>query len=148
MNVLDTITAYGNPMVRCIHKTTIELTKDNFLTEKGTCILGIKASKACSDLNNSLKERIKLGVVIKITLKADEVKETFIGYGNKRLTLKSKKDIVFRKSNYICDRTVLINCTKASCDLNRTLIEKLYNPNKKLIVIFQELNDVGRTNER
>jgi hypothetical protein len=140
MNALDVISAFGHPLIKCTHDTTIELTKNSFLTEKGNCILGINASKACFDLNNTLKEKIKLGNVIKVTVKVDELIETFIGYGNRKLTLNSRKDIVFRRSNYTCDRTILISCTKSSHDLNRKLIEKLNNSNKKFTIAFQVIN--------
>ena len=46
MTIIDTIDIMGHPFIQCIHNTTIEITKDNYLTKKGTCILGIKASKA------------------------------------------------------------------------------------------------------
>ena len=51
--------------------------------------------------------------------------------------LLDKNDMVFRKSNFICDRTVLINCTKSSKEIKRELIEKLKDPGKKLSIIFE-----------
>jgi hypothetical protein len=142
MNILDTILAYGHPLVKCSHKTTIELTKEGYLTEKGSCILGIKASKACKDLSAELKEKIRNGDTIRVLIEVDDIVEAFIGYGDEKLNLKSKKDMVFRKSSYICDRTVLINCTKSSMDLNRELIKKLNDPNKRFAIKFQELRRV------
>jgi hypothetical protein len=142
MNILDTILAYGHPLVKCSHRTTIELTKENYLTEKGSCILGINASKACKDLSLELKGRIRSGDAIRVLIEVDDIIETFIGYGDEKLNLKSENDIVFRKSSYICNRTVLINCSKSSMDLNRELIKKLNEPNKKFTIKFQELSKV------
>ncbi len=140
MTVLDKIYAYGHKNILCSHKTTIEITKDKDLTKKGNCIVGINASKACIDLDNRLKENIKTEKKIKIILEVDNLKDYFYGFGHKNLRLLNKKDIVFRKSNYLCDRTVLINCTKSSNDLKQELIEALKHPGKKISIIF-EIND-------
>jgi hypothetical protein len=140
MTILDSINAAGHSLIQCTHSTTIELTKDDYLTKKGTCILGIKASKACYDLNPALKRKIMNGEKIDVVVKVDDVVDCFYGYGNKNLTLLSKKDLVFRKSNYMCDRTILIKCTKSSRDLNRNLIKNLTS-SKKQISIFFNVND-------
>jgi hypothetical protein len=140
MTVLDKINAYGHENILCSHKTTIEITKDKSLTKKGICIVGINASKACYDLDPKLKEAIINENKIKVILEVDNIKDYFYGFGHKNLTLLSKKDMVFRKSEFISDRTVLINCTKSSNDLNQELIEALKHPEKKLTLIF-ELND-------
>lgn len=140
MTVLDSINATGHPFIQCTHSTTIELTKDDYLTEKGTCILGILASKACNDLNSKLKKKIMNGEKIDVVIKVGDNIDSFYGYGNKDLTLLSKRDLVFRKSSYICDRTILINCSKSSRDLNRTLIKNLTNIENQVILIFK-IND-------
>ena len=44
--------------------------------------------------------------------------------------------MVFRKSDYICDRTVLIRCSKASRDLNNKLIDKIKISNKQFLIQF------------
>jgi len=49
---------------------------------------------------------------------------------------------VLRKSSFICDRTILINCTKSSNDLNRDLIEKLKISGNQFIVLFEIEDDV------
>ena len=140
MTILDQIYAYGHKNILCTHKTTIEITKDHDLTSRGNCILGINASKACYDLNKSLKSIIKSGNKVKVTLKVANLTDTFHGYGNKKLTLIDRNDIVFRKSNFICGRTILIRCTKSSNDLNRELINNLNDHEKKITIIF-ELTD-------
>ncbi|MFX1303309.1 MAG: DUF371 domain-containing protein [Promethearchaeota archaeon] len=134
--------AYGHENIFGIHSTTIEVTKDKNLTKKGNCIIGVNATKACFDLSPKLKKNIKNGNKIKITLKIDDLQDSFYGFGSKELKLLDKDDIVFRKSNYICDRTILINCTKTSSELSRELIEKLKNPRNKLSIIF-ELNEIN-----
>jgi len=41
-------------------------------------------------------------------------------------------DMIIRKSNYICSRTLAIQAGKAACDLSRKLVEKLKNPKQKV----------------
>ena len=141
MVILDSINAIGHSLIQCTHNTTIELTKDEYLTKKGTCILGIKASKACHDITPELKRKIVAGEKIEVVIKVGENIDHFYGYGSKKLTLLSTKDLVFRKSNFICDRTILIRCTKSSRDLNRNLIKNLTNSKNHISIVFKD-NDV------
>ena len=140
MAILEKVSACGHENILCTHSTTIEITKEKSVTKKGNCIIGINASKACFDLNRNVENKIKDGNKIKITLKLENLQDSFYGFGNKELKLLEKNDRVFRKSNFICDRTVLINCTKSSNEINRELIEKLKIPGKKLSIIF-EINE-------
>lgn len=136
MKELDTIYATGHSNIRCTHTTTIELTKESHLTERGTCILGINATKACTDLSQELKIRIKNGEKISVLIKTEDISDTFYGYGNSNLTLKSNIDMVFRKSAFVCRRTVLINCSKSSNELKKELIKNLMRGNAELIIQF------------
>ena len=57
--VQDDVTFYGHPNVRSLHAKTIEITKDEHLTPRGDCIIGVRANKACADLDEALKHRLK-----------------------------------------------------------------------------------------
>lgn len=144
MKILEVIYAYGHENILCNHNTTIELTKDNFLTKRGTCILGVNASKACFDLNPVLKKFIKKKKRFIVTINVDNIIDSFYGFGSEKLVLSSKKDMVFRKSDYICNRTVLIQCSKSSNELNRKLIEKIKIPGKIIKIEFKMANSDGK----
>lgn len=137
LTIVERIYACGHENILCTHNSTIEITKDKNLTKKGDCIIGVNASKACNDLTLEIKDQIKSGKKFKVILKVDDIQDYFYGFGNKRLRLLDKNDIVFRKSNFICDRTVLINCSKSSIELNRDLTRTLRNPKIKLMIIFK-----------
>ncbi|MFW9874296.1 MAG: DUF371 domain-containing protein [Candidatus Thorarchaeota archaeon] len=137
MTVIERIHAYGHENVLCTHNSTVEITKHKNLTIKGDCIIGVNASKACSDLSPELKNYIKSEKKITVILKVDNKQDYFFGFGNKKLLLLDKNDIVFRKSNFICERTVLINCSKSSIELKRDLIRTLTNPKAKLLISFE-----------
>ncbi|TFF86013.1 MAG: DUF371 domain-containing protein [Promethearchaeota archaeon] len=138
MSILDKIYAKGHKNVLCTHNTTIELTKEDSLSLKGNCILGIEATKACRDLNKKLKDYLMKGKKIEVLIKLQGVSDKFYGFGHKNLILSNQKDLVFRKSNYICDRTVLINCSKSSSELARNLIKKIRDSKCEFLIIFKK----------
>ncbi|TFG23775.1 MAG: DUF371 domain-containing protein, partial [Promethearchaeota archaeon] len=60
---------------------------------------------------------------------------------NRKLELSSRSDIVFRKSDYICGRTVLINCSKASNQINKEIITCLKEPQTQVKLIFKSASN-------
>lgn len=137
LTVLEKIQAWGHENIKCTHHTTIELTKDKSLSKSGDCIIGVNATKACNGLSEKLKAQIQSGKRFHVILKVDDFQDSFYGFGSNKLLLLDKSDIVFRKSTFICDRTVLINCSKSSFDIDRKLVGKLKNSNRKLLIIFE-----------
>lgn len=139
MTILEKIIAFGHANVSCIHNSTIEITKENYLTDRGTCVLGINSSKACSDLDLKLKHQIWDGAKINVEIQVEDFYDNFYGFGSKLLPLSHELDLVFRKSDFICDRTVLINCSKSSSDLNRNLVKSLASSNKEIKLTFKTM---------
>ena len=136
---IDKITAFGHPNILSNHKTTVEFTKEKHLTKKGDCIVAINADKSIQDISDELKSSLKKNKKIKCKIYTNNYTDEIIGYGDKYLTFNHPTDIVLRKSNYICPRTLLINCNKAACDINRDLIEELQK-NEKLSITFHIYN--------
>ncbi len=135
--ISETVTAYGHQNILATHRTTFEITRRSKLTRRGDCIVAVRADKALVDLNSNFKkaarnERAK----ILITIEANGLRETIQAYGNPKLTLTNKTDMVIRKSNFICDRTLAIRANKAAKDFSRKLIQKLQNPNQKVLIIL------------
>lgn len=135
--VQEKITTFGNKNILGTHPTTIEITKDSKLTERGDCIIGVNANKACADLSEELKKELKSNNKFKIILRTGDLEEKISGFGSPNLILTHKTDIVLRKSDFIDDRTLLINCDKSCADLNREFIEKLKNQEQKLEFIIK-----------
>ena len=140
LTIIESVHAWGHENILSTHRTTIEITKDKNLTKKGDCIIGVNASKGCIDLTKEFKTQIKNGTKFKVILKAKDIQDYFYGYGNKNATLLDKNDMVFRKSNFICDRTVLINCSKSSVEINRDITRTLRNP-KTILLISLEIDE-------
>ena len=123
-----TIKAKGHPNVKSEHKSTFEITKDPELTPRGDCIIGVDIDKSMSEFPQEFKDKIRNeNTKIIVQLKTENGFDEIIGYGHKDLTLTHQADIVCRKSDYTCSRTLMINSNKASCDLDRNLINDLKN---------------------
>jgi hypothetical protein len=128
----------GHPNVQSLHPRTIEITKDKDLSLNGDCIIGVSANKSCNDLGLELKEKIKKNhSFIEIEIIVEPYKFIIKGSGNEKLSLLNHDDIVLRKSNFICDRTLSINCNFSSLEIPREIINSLKNPNKKGIMLIK-----------
>ena len=136
---LDKITARGHPNVLGTHRTTIEITTEDFLTTNGNCIIGVMSSKSVNDFNPKLKEAIQNGNKIEIEMIAGPFREIINGIGHKDLTLSNEISMVFRLSEFISDRTALIGCSKSSIELDRNFIKYLKDPSNNLLVHFYQL---------
>ncbi|MFO8019321.1 MAG: DUF371 domain-containing protein [Promethearchaeia archaeon] len=141
MKVLDTIEAIGHKNILCTHPSTIELTKEKDLTLNGDCILGVNATKACADLNEKLIECIHNGKKLLVQVKCGNLIDSFYGYGHEDLTLSHQHDIVFRTSDFICNRTLLIRCSKSAADIDRKLVRALRNRHNRLQLIIKRFKN-------
>ena len=130
--VQDEVTFYGHPNIRSLHAKTIEITKDEHLTPRGDCIIGVKANKACADLDESFKHRLKSNLsVIKIEVMVGDESFLISGRGDERLSMLNSNDIVIRKTNFVCPRTMSVLCDKASSDVTRKLVKMLQDQETK-----------------
>ena len=130
--VQDEVTFYGHPNVRSLHTKTIEITKDEHLTPRGDCIIGVRANKACADLNESLKNRLKSNsVVVKTEIIVENESFLITGMGDNRLSLLNLHDIVIRRTKFACPRTMSVLCNKASSEVPRKMVEKLQDRDTK-----------------
>jgi len=125
------IKAYGDPNIRATHKTTIEITKDDHLTERGDCILGIRADRGLKDIKNFLDSHKGKKLIVEFTV--DDLSDRVTGYLDPRLSFLDARDIVIRKSSYICKRTLMINADKSAAEIDRSIVRKL-REGKELIV--------------
>jgi hypothetical protein len=132
--------AYGHEKIKSTHKTTLEITKEDYLTERGDCIVAIKSEKSCADLNNDLKNAIrKDGSKVLIKLIVGNEIETVEAYGSKKLILNNSTSMVIRKSEYIDDRTLAIRSNKSANDLRRDFIDLLKDNNVKIKIVIEVL---------
>jgi len=132
LRLVQVIEANGHPNMLGTHKTTIEVTKDSDLTKKGDCIIGVGSNIACSDLNTECKEALQTEKQFLVKIIVNQKEDMFQGFGSKLLTLHHIHDIVFRKSEYVCDRTIMIRCTKAAWDIDRIIMKEMKKNDSKI----------------
>ena len=133
--VEDEVIFYGHPNIRSLHLRAIEVTKNPNLTLRGDCIIGVRANKACKDLNPSLQRLLKKDVsVVRLSIITGNLIYRLNGFGNSRIMLLDDQDIVIRKTNFICSRTLCVNSDKASLDIPREIIRSLQDPETRAIL--------------
>ena len=136
--LIEEIHFYGHKNIRSLHARTIEITKDPHLTLRGDCIIGVNANKSCSDLTSDMKNKIKRDhSFIEIELIVEPFKFMFHGFGNNNLLLTHDHDIVFRKSNFICNRTLCVNCNLSAVHIPRKMIDLLRDPLKQGLLLIR-----------
>ncbi|MDQ3884848.1 MAG: DUF371 domain-containing protein [Thermoproteota archaeon] len=132
--VQEDVIFYGHPNVQSLHAKTIEITKEEHLTLRGDCIIGVRADKSCVDLDEQLKHKLKSNsAIVRIEVIAGNNSFLVTGAGDQRLDLLSPHDIVIRKTNFVCPRTMSVRCDKASQEIPRDLVKTLQDRDKKAI---------------
>ena len=123
---------HGHKNILGTHETTIEFTKDNYLTKAGDCILGINSEFILGKL-----KKFRNVSLIKIKITIGGLEEEIVAKPYKKF--KDSHELVIRKSNYKCDRTFAIQADKASIDVDRRIIAKLQNPKSKAKITIKKM---------
>ena len=127
----------GHKNIRSLHSRTIEITKDPNLTLNGDCIIGVSATKSCSDLTSAIKNKIRRNQsIVEIDLIVEPFSIKIHGIGNDNLVLTHLHDIVLRKSNFICDRTLCLSCNVSAIQIPRKMIDLLKDPSKQGLLVI------------
>jgi len=119
----------GHENIRSNHQKTIEITKESRLTLKGDCIVGVNATSSCNDLPQELKDKLRnADAKVSFSIRVGDHEFVIEGNGHPDLILTHTDDIVIRKSDFICPRTLAVKCDKASDLLPRSMISLLQDP--------------------
>ena len=121
-----TFKAKGHHNVTSKHKTTFEVTQEAEIGLAADCIVGVSSNVSLNDLPIQMREAIQdENTEIKVVLETENAEDVIIGYGHPALTLDHPTDMVCRKSDYTCSRTLMIHADKAAIDLDSDLIDEL-----------------------
>jgi hypothetical protein len=135
MRVVEVIEASGHPKIRASHTTTLEITKDADLTERGDCIVATSASKGAADLSPEFSKLVKNNAGrLALTIKVANRSETITGRGDRRLLLSHPTDLVVRKSDYVCPRTLMVRADRSASDLSREFVRVLRDRSSRIVV--------------
>jgi len=135
--VKEEIIAYGHPNITARHSTTLEITKDESIGKDADCIIGVKANKACRDLSEELKNALKSGRKVEISIEVEGFVEKITAYGSPALKLTDEKDVVIRKSDFVDERTLAILADKSAKDLDEEIKRRLRNPETQIKITIE-----------
>ena len=124
----ETIRCRGHRNVRATHKSTLEFTKEDYLTPRGDCILCVEADRGINDFSNEFKKALRAGKKLIIRIKVGGLVDEVVAEGSPHLILDHDYSMVIRKSTYIDRRTLAIKANKAAKDIDRRIVELLKNP--------------------
>lgn len=131
--VVEVINAFGHPNIRASHPTTIMITKERNVTQRGDCIVAVDADKSVADLSKEFKNALREpNAKLAIELEVDGLVGQINAFGSPELTLNHPNDLVIRKSEFFSDRTLAVKADKSSSDLSRAVAEKLKNPKQQV----------------
>ncbi len=130
----EVIHCRGHENVKATHKSTLEFTKEDYLTPRGDCILCIGADKGINDLSGDFKAALKAGKRVLIRIRVGSLSDEVIAEGSPGLILNHETSMVIRKSTYIDARTLAIKANKAARDIDRKLVELLKSPEAEAVV--------------
>ncbi len=119
-------TAYGHHNITGKHRTTLEITTEEYLTKTGTCIIGISSDNNLAMLDDEIRNLARNpDTIIMLRMSVNGIVEEIRGHGSPGLSYENKVSMVARTSDYECDRTLMIRANKAASDLSREFIENL-----------------------
>lgn len=122
------IKSKGHKNVSSKHKSTFEITKDVEIGPTADCIIGVDMDDSMLDFPQEFKDKIaNSNTKILVLLDTPNAHDEIVGFGHEDLTLTHPTDIVCRKSDFVCSRTLMINSSKAARDLDSVLINDLKN---------------------
>ena len=116
----------GHPLVIGTHPTTFEVTRENHLTANGNCIIGIAADKGCAGLSSAFRKVLAHNdAVLTTRLECGGSSVAIVSRGSARMTLDHRTDMVWRRSMFVCGRTIGIMSDRVAKNLPRDLIDNL-----------------------
>jgi len=128
-----TFLAFGHKNIIANHETTLELTSEDFLTKRGTCIIGVRSDLTLDKLDNDIKELAKLpDTKIQLSITVDNISTTITGHGSSGLTYADTASMVARTSYFECPRTIMVGADKSASDIDREIIRHLCVPQKEI----------------
>ena len=137
MEAQETVHCRGHPLVLGTHLTTFEVTCGEHLTEKGNCVIGVAADKGCGGLSPVFKEVLAHDDAVLVTrLECSGTTAVVTSRGSPRFTLDHPADMVWRRSPFVCGRTIGILSDCVAATLPEALIRNL-SAGKEMVITLK-----------
>jgi hypothetical protein len=141
----EVIHAHGHGNVTATHRSTFEISMDPDISTAADCIIAVGADKGSASLSGSFKNAASRDdAFITVTISSGGFKDTVTGWGSKDMTFTVEDSMVFRTSNYVCGRTVMIYADKPAARLDRNLIKALMEKNEAIIEMTVEMKELPK----
>ncbi|MHB9288325.1 DUF371 domain-containing protein [Halobacteriales archaeon Cl-PHB] len=126
----EVVHATGHEHVSATHGSTFEVTTDDWLTPAGDCIVAVEADRAPADFADDFVAACQdadatIEATLEITDSVEDIRTTATGRGHPDLTFENDRSLVARTSDYVDDRTVMVEAADAAQDLDRDLVRVL-----------------------
>ena len=133
---VDVVEFRGHPNVRAEHPTTLEVTRDEFLTPRGDCIVGVAGSKGASEIDNCVKEVLRSGgKLVAVVLVEGGPFDYLVAEGSNLMTFTEGRKVIIRRSTYVDGSTIGIRATKAAKDIRRDVVEALRQGRRGYLIL-------------
>jgi hypothetical protein len=122
----EVIRARGHDNVRAEHASTFEVTTDDWLTPAGDCILAVEADRAPSEFDPAFVDACRdHGARITARVTVGDHVQTVEGRGHPDLSFENDRSAVARTSDYVDDRTVMVDADHAAAGFDRAMVDAL-----------------------
>jgi len=137
--IIFEVIAFGHKNITAKHYNTLEVTKDPEISKRADCVIGVRANLGASGIPEKAKMALKKGkkVEVEIILPEYGIRDFLFGFGSEKLSFRHERDIVIRKSNFVCGRTVLISANKSALEINRELVKLLREEKTEIKLLFK-----------
>jgi len=137
MEAQETIYCKGHPFVLGNHPATFEVTREDHLTKNGNCIIGIAADKGCEELSAEFKRVLcHDDAVLYTRLACGSITVEVTSRGSVRFTLDHPNDMVWRRSSFVCGRTIGILSNHVAASLPSGLIATLVTGKEMTVTLL------------
>ncbi len=124
--ICENFRARGHRNVTATHRSTFEVTRDAEIGLAADCIIAVAADISAATLSDRFKKAAASDdAQIKMVIRCDGHSDSVTGRGSSQMTFTDMHSMVFRVSNYVCGRTVMIYADKAARNLDRGLVAAL-----------------------
>jgi hypothetical protein len=123
MEATEVIHCRGHPRVSASHPTTFEVTREDTLTKNGHCIIGVGADKGCQGLSPEFRQILCHDeAVLTTVLSCGGIITEVHSAGSAAMTLDHQRDLIWRKSTFVCGRTIGIRSDRVAATLPTELV--------------------------
>jgi len=136
MEATEIVRCRGHPLVLGTHPTTFEVTCEDHLTKNGNCIIGVAADKGCAGLSPEFRAVLANDDAVLVTrIACDGILVEVRSRGSSQFTLDHPADMVWRKSSFVCGRTIGILSDRTAMTLPRDLMEYLAGGKEMVVTL-------------